>query len=461
TAVERDEAGSNHADRDDAACHNSDRDGADSHNAERDAATAAALADWVRSFDLEQAPLLRAGLLRLSEEKHLLLLDMHHSIGDALTTQLLLSELAAAYEGRQLPAPSFDYKDYAAWQRSWRASEAARRQRDYWSRQLGGELPVLELPTDRRRPAVQTFAGDRVAFATNEGLMQQLQELARQHGCTLFMVLLAAYATLLSRYAGAEELTVGTPAAGRTHPQTTDMPGLFVNTLVLRMRPRQELPYARFLETVRETAIAAYEHQDMPFEELVELLDMRRDPSRNPLFDTMFLMQQEETGALRLGEATLTSVPLPYRVSAFDLTLSADETAEGLRFELEYNTDLFDASTIRRMAGHYMQLLASIVAAPEEQLGRLSMLSAAELHQLTSELAVHRQLSATESVERATADGALAGAVDQPDDGVPTRAVDQADDGASKRSFNVPADQPVSAATAGERLLPSTWPTDG
>ena len=349
-----------------------------------------ALVDWIRPFDLAAAPLLRVGLLPLGETKHLLLIDMHHIIGDAITAQVLLSELAALYEGQTLPAPAAAYTNYAIWQTAWLGSEAAERGRTYWRSQLGGELPVLELPTDRRRPAVQTFHGDRLSFSVSKELTNRLNGLARTQGATLFMTLLAAYKTLLSRYSGQEELTVGTPVAGRTHPQTTEMPGLFVNTLVLRTRPQASLSFTQFLNEVRQTAIEAYEHQDVPFEELVELLDVVRDPSRNPLFDTMFLMQQEDTRTASLGEAELYSIQLPYRVSSFDLTLSADEASQGLRFELEYNTDLFDAATVQRLADHYMQLLQAVTDAPDTQLGQLPILSVDEHRLLTSELASHQ-----------------------------------------------------------------------
>ncbi|MFS0723484.1 amino acid adenylation domain-containing protein [Paenibacillus sp. 1P07SE] len=369
----------------------------DSQTSDDEQEALSALAAWIQPFDLAEAPLLRVGLLPLGETKHLLLTDMHHIIGDAITAQVLLSELAALYEGQTLPAPAAAYADYAVWQTTWLGSEAAERGRAYWRRQLGGELPVLELPTDRRRPAVQTFHGDRLSFAVSGELTNRLQELARKHGATLFMTLLAAYKTLLSRYSGQEELTVGTPVAGRTHPQTTELPGLFVNTLVLRTRPQANRPFAQYLEEVMQTAIEAYEHQDVPFEELVELLDIARDPSRNPLFDTMFLMQQEEVRAGSLGEAELSPARLPYRVSSFDLTLSADETPEGLRFELEYNTDLFDAATVQRLAEHYKQLLQAVTDAPETQLGQLPIVSAEEHRLLTAELAMHRRPAGSEA----------------------------------------------------------------
>ncbi|WP_020617754.1 non-ribosomal peptide synthetase [Paenibacillus daejeonensis] len=365
----------------------------DSRTSDNEQEALSTLADWIRPFDLAEAPLLRVGLLPLGETKHLLLIDMHHIIGDAITAQVLLSELAALYEGQSLPVPAVAYANYAVWQTTWLGSEAAERGRAYWRNQLGGELPVLELPTDRRRPAVQTFHGERLSFAVSKELTTRLNELARAHGATLFMTLLAAYKTLLSRYSGQEELAVGTPVAGRTHPQTTEMPGLFVNTLVLRTRPQASRSFTQFLHDVRQTAIEAYEHQDVPFEELVELLDVVRDPSRNPLFDTMFLMQQEEIRTASLGEAELSSIQLPYRVSSFDLTLSADETPQGLRFEWEYNTDLFDATTVQRLADHYMQLLQAVTDAPETQLGQLPIVSADEHRLLTIELAGHRQPS--------------------------------------------------------------------
>ncbi|WP_148092054.1 condensation domain-containing protein, partial [Paenibacillus sp. 598K] len=241
---------------------------------------------WVRPFDLSRGPLLRAALLRLGEERQLLLLDIHHAATDGISMGLLLADLQALYEEESLPPLELQYKDYAIWQQAALADGELKRQLDYWTDMLQGTEP-LALPLDRQRPAVQSAAGDSLSREIDPALAGQLQALAAAHGCTLYMVLLAAYATLLHRYSGQSDLVVGTPVSGRTHPDTARMQGLFVNTLALRSYPEGEQRFVDYLAQIREIALKALEHQDVPFEELVEVLQPMRDPSRHPLFDTM------------------------------------------------------------------------------------------------------------------------------------------------------------------------------
>ncbi|GBF78429.1 hypothetical protein PA598K_07073, partial [Paenibacillus sp. 598K] len=250
----------------------------------RSAALAAYMRDWSRPFRLEQPPLLRAGFMELASDRRLLLLDMHHIISDGVTVQLLLADLAALYAGVELQSSNWNYKDYALWQREWLRTEQLAAQEQYWLRQLAGELPQTQLPTDRPRPQVASTAGDSLSFRLDLSLAQQLSSLALSRDCSLYMVLLAAYQTLLHAYTGQQELTIGTPVAGRTHPLSGGMPGLFVNTLVLRAQPRRGQAFDALLRQTRQLTLDAFSHQDYPFEELVERLQVRRDPSRNPLF---------------------------------------------------------------------------------------------------------------------------------------------------------------------------------
>ncbi|MCY9599913.1 condensation domain-containing protein, partial [Paenibacillus chitinolyticus] len=252
---------------------------------------------FIRPFDLEQAPLLRAALVDEGANRHRLLVDMHHIVSDGVSTAILLEELSRLYngegEGEALPELRIQYKDYAVWQQSEAGSERVRAQEAYWLERLKGELPMLDLPADRTRPAVFRYTGGVVRFTLGAERTTGLKRMALRTGATLYMVLLAAYSTLLSKYSGQEEVIVGTPVAGRPHAELERVMGMFVNTLALRTYPSADKPFEAYVREVKELALEAYAHQDYPFEELVEKLNVRRDMSRNPLFDTMFAWQGE------------------------------------------------------------------------------------------------------------------------------------------------------------------------
>ncbi|TCP59315.1 amino acid adenylation domain-containing protein [Tumebacillus sp. BK434] len=341
-----------------------------------------------RTFDLGRGPLLRTLLVRLADDEHALLLNMHHIITDGWSMELMIRELSARYADLatgnpfEIPAQGMQYADYAVWQRNWLTDEVMERQLRYWRTQLGGELPVLQLLTDRPRPAVQTYRGAREEFQLPNGMSAALQALSRQHGTTLFLTLLAAFQTLLYRSTGQEDFTVGTPIAGRRTQETEQMIGFFVNMLVLRSDTAGADSFAALLSRVRETALAAYAHQDVPFERLVEELHNERDLSRSPLFQAVFALQNQSNLQLELPELTLSMVDLQQEVARFDLNLTLTEAGEELYGALEYNTDLFDAATIKRMIGHFEHLLQSILAEPHLQLSRLPMIGQAERRDL-------------------------------------------------------------------------------
>ncbi|MFB7816379.1 amino acid adenylation domain-containing protein [Paenibacillus chitinolyticus] len=341
---------------------------------------------FIRPFDLEQAPLLRAALVDEGANRHRLLVDMHHIVSDGVSTAILLEELSRLYngegEGEALPELRIQYKDYAVWQQSEAGSERVRAQEAYWLERLKGELPVLDLPADRTRPAVFRYTGGVVRFTLGAERTSGLKRLALRTGSTLYMVLLAAYSTLLSKYSGQEEVIVGTPVAGRPHAELERVMGMFVNTLALRTYPSADKPFEAYVREVKELALEAYAHQDYPFEELVEKLNVRRDMSRNPLFDTMFAWQGEGGAVPELAGLKASAGEADYRSAKFDLTLDAEEQGDELLFRLEYCDALYERETAERMAGHFVQLIDAVLADPQAKLSALSMLTPEERTQV-------------------------------------------------------------------------------
>jgi amino acid adenylation domain-containing protein len=340
-----------------------------------------------RPFDLALGPLIRVRVLRLGELEHVLMLTMHHIVSDGWSMGVLVREVVTLYEAfRQdqespLPELPIQYVDYAVWQRDWLKGEVLEEQLGYWREQLKG-LTTLELPTDRRRPAVQTYQGATYSFVLARELSEKLNQLSRKHGITLFMIFLAAYEVLLSRYTGQEDISVGTPIANRNRTEIEGLIGFFANTLVMRTDLAGDPTFVELLARIREVALEAYAHQDLPFERLVEELRPRRDLSRNPLFQVMFAFQNVLMPEIRLPGLTFTLMQLENGTSKFDLTLFMADTAQGLVGTLEYNTDLFDESTVVRMAGHYQGLLEEIVKHPERRISELELLSERERQEL-------------------------------------------------------------------------------
>ncbi len=346
-----------------------------------------------RPFDLTRRPLLRATLLRLDEEEYVLLLVLHHIISDGWSMGVLVHELSAIYDAivANLPTPLPDlpiqYTDFALWQRDQMQGRALDAQLRYWQERLVN-LPTLQLPIDRPRPPIQSFRGAHYAFALSQPLSEQLKALSRQEGTTLFMTLLAAFQVLLRRYSGQDDVVVGTPIANRIRPELEGLIGLFANTLLLRTSLAGNPSFRLLLQRVREVCLGAFAHQDLPFEKLVEALGPKRDPSLNPLFQVMLVLQNAPMDAADLMGLKLRSVetlqPLGIEsgASKFDLTLYITDTAEGLRGVIEYNTDLFDAATVERLAGHYRQLLSGIVADPAQPVAGLPLLTEAERRRL-------------------------------------------------------------------------------
>jgi hypothetical protein len=342
-------------------------------------------------FDLARGPLLRAVLWRFAAKDHILLLLMHHIISDGWSLQLLFRELSSLYQaytvGQPSPLPELpiQYADFAVWQRAWLQDRVLETQLAYWKKQLGGKLPVLQLPTDRAHPPIQTSHGATSTFVLPNPLTEALKTLSRQAGVTLYMTLLAAFKTLLYRYTGQTDILVGSPTANRQRRDIEGLIGFFVNTLVLRTDLSGNPTFRDLLGRVREIALAAYAHQDLPFEQLVEVLHPERNLSRPPLFQVMFALQGTPLANLDLPGLTPELIEIDNGTAKFDLSLYLTEDGPRLSEALEYNTDLFDAATIVRLAGHFQTLLAGIVANPDQQLWALPLLAEAEKRQLLLE----------------------------------------------------------------------------
>ncbi|WP_339801534.1 amino acid adenylation domain-containing protein [Paenibacillus sp. FSL R5-0744] len=339
---------------------------------------------FVRPFDLSKAPLMRAELIQISEEKHLFMLDMHHVVSDGVSMGIFMDELSQMYDGKELGQPRIQYKDYSEWQQARFQSEEMEKQKAYWLEHLGGELPILDLPTDYSRPSVQSFEGNHIFFEADPNLSDGLKNIARETGSTLYMVLLAAYQVLLSRYSGQEDIIVGTPTAGRLHADTEDVLGLFVNTLAVRGCPEGQKTVKSFIEEVKKATLGAYEHQEYPFEELVNQLNIPRDLSRNPLFSTLFVLQNIKQTQLKLGEVQAEPYHMEYQISKFDMSIEAVEQEGRIRFGLEYATRLFREETVGRIAENYIQVLKEFAWNSEKQLGEIKVLTEEEKQLLES-----------------------------------------------------------------------------
>ncbi|HWS56093.1 MAG TPA: amino acid adenylation domain-containing protein, partial [Pyrinomonadaceae bacterium] len=341
-----------------------------------------------RPFDLTRGPLLRASLLRLCEQEHVILLTMHHIVSDGWSTGLLIRELGALYaayaRGEESPLAELpiQYADYAVWQRERLRGEALEAQLSYWRRRLAGATDVLELPTDRPRPAAQSFRGAAHNFALPADLYGSLKSLCKQEDCTLFMLLLAAFGTFLHRYTGQEDICVGTVDANRDRPEVEPLIGFFVNTLVARADLSGGPTFRELLARTRGHMLEAHAHREAPFEKLVDELRPERSLGHAPLFQVMLVLQNAPRAEPRLPGVTLSLLEVERATAKFDLTLMAEEGEAGLSASFEYSTDLFDASTIERMSAHFRTLLRGIAADPDVRLHDLPLLDEGERRRL-------------------------------------------------------------------------------
>lgn len=347
--------------------------------------------DARQPFDLAQGPLLRSRLLMLAPDAHVVLVNMHHIVSDGWSMGVLVREWSALYnafaQGRPSPldALPIQYGDYALWQQRHLAGPGLGRQTAYWRGQLEGAPALLELPTDRVRPAIQRFHGDTLDISLGAALSARVQRQAEQASATPYMVLLAGFAALLSRYSGQRDILIGSPSANRSRSEVEGLIGFFVNTLVMRVRLQPQQSYAQLLAQVRQTALDAYAHQDLPFEQLVEEVRPERKLSHSPLFQVMFSMQNAPATAPALDGLQVHDISPRPVVAKYDLTLSVVERGGVLEARFEYNTDLFDRARIEALASHYQTLMASLLQAPQERVDRASLLARGELQRMAGD----------------------------------------------------------------------------
>ncbi|MDZ7399742.1 MAG: amino acid adenylation domain-containing protein [candidate division KSB1 bacterium] len=341
-----------------------------------------------RPFDLVSGPLFRVTLISLKPDDHVVLFTLHHIISDGWSMGVLVKEVAELYqafaEGKESPLPELpiQYADFAHWQKNWLSGEVLEKQLAYWKEKLAGSPPVIELPTDRPRPAVQSFKGSMISKRYSGELLQSLKAFCQKENVTLFMTLLAAFKTLLYRYSGQSDINVGTPHANRNRSELEGLIGFFVNTLVLRTDLSGDPNFKELVKRVRETALGAYAHQDLPFETLVEALQPQRDLSHTPLFQVMFVLQNAPAEKIELPGLTISPVPFESGTAKFDLSLVIFEEENGFTASFEYNSDLFDRSTIERMMEHFGIVLENVMADPEQKVSAVPIMSQAELNEM-------------------------------------------------------------------------------
>lgn len=345
---------------------------------------------FMKPFDLKKAPLMRVGLIKVcqkeenAEETFILNYDMHHIISDGMSMGILIKEFIDLYNGNTLPEMRIQYKDFAHWQNNLLKSQF-KKQEQFWLDRFEGEISILNLPYDFPRPPLQSFEGDKVVFALTEEMVLRLNAIANETGCTMFMVLLAAYNVFLYKYSRQEDVVVGTPIAGRPHADLLNIIGMFVNTLAIRNYPTGEKTFKELLEEVKVHSIQAFENQDYQFEELVNQLNIPRDFSRNPVFDTMFTMQNVDIPEVEINNLKFFPYEFEYRISKFDLSLTGFESYGSVFFELEYCTRLFKKETIEKMAKDFTGILEKVLINPEIHLVDIDLLSKEDKQKILTE----------------------------------------------------------------------------
>ncbi|WP_456407429.1 amino acid adenylation domain-containing protein [Caldithrix abyssi] len=341
-----------------------------------------------KPFDLKSGPLFRTQLIKLNEKEHVILLTMHHIISDGWSMGIFMQEIAAFYkhivEGKEarLPELEIQYVDYAVWQQNWLKGETLQKELDFWKQTLGMDPPVLELPTDFPRPAVQTFNGKTISVKVDPQLSQKIKELSRENNVTVFMTLLAAFQSLLHRYSRQDEILVGSPIANRNRSETEKLIGFFVNNIVIKGDFSERLEFSELLQQIRENTLNAYAHQDVPFEQIVDALVTKREMSHSPLFQVMFVMQNLPEARFELPGLTMRSAEEEAGSAKFDLSLIVTEADDHFNFDFEFNTDLFKESTIRRMQQHLLNFLRAVTEDSDQPIDLINYLSEEELKPL-------------------------------------------------------------------------------
>ncbi|UCH95998.1 MAG: amino acid adenylation domain-containing protein, partial [Candidatus Aminicenantes bacterium] len=359
---------------------------------------ASTIKNFIKPFDLSQPPLVRVGLIHTPpltghsslegncQDKHILMVDMHHIISDGISVGIFFKEFTALYAGENLPPLHKQYKDFSEWQNREKEKESVKRQEEYWLKEFTGEIPVLELPVDYPRPAVQDFEGSSQRFEIDAKETTELKALALQEGATLFIVMLAICNAWLSRLSGQEDIIVGTVTAGRKDEDFQSIIGMFVNTLALRNYPAPGKTFKEFLEEVKERTLAAFDNQDYPFEDLVDRLSCSRDLSRNPVFDVMFTLQDMKDPGPEIKTASIDLKVIPYKqeskTAKFDLGLNGVEVEQGLVFNVEYRTKLFKKTTLQRFIHYFQKIVSNVIRDPDQEILEIEIISEEEKNQV-------------------------------------------------------------------------------
>jgi amino acid adenylation domain-containing protein len=351
------------------------------HSAHLSESSRSIIKRFIRHFDLSRPPLMRVGLIKVEEKKHILMFDMHHIISDGVSMGIFTKEFTTFYKDETLPGLRLQYKDFSYWQNSLLASAEMKKQEAYWQKQFEGEIPVLNLPADYGRPSVQQFEGEWISFEIEEE-MERLNQLALETGSTLYMVLFAVFSLFLSKLSSQEDIIIGTPVAGRGHPDIESIIGMFVNTLAVRTDISHQKKFQTFLVEVKENLLNAFENQDYQYEELVERVVTHRDLSRNPLFDAVFVLQNMEMQEPEAPGFQIISCEYENKTSKFDLTFQCIETGENLQCAFEYSTHLFKESTIRRFANYFKGLLSNVLADRDQALWEIEIIPGGEKKQV-------------------------------------------------------------------------------
>ncbi|MGE5613661.1 MAG: amino acid adenylation domain-containing protein [Bacillota bacterium] len=341
--------------------------------------------EFIKPFDLSKPPLMRVSLIETGKEKHTLLIDVHHIVIDGASFGILIREIQALYEGRELDPPALQYKDFAYWQNELFKSPQLIRQEQYWMSQYDGEIPVLNLPTDHMRPAVQSFNGKKLFFSIGAEEVERIRKICSGSGTTMFMLLFAAFNVLLNRYSGQEDIVVGIPVSGRRHPDTRDIVGMFVNTLPIRTRPKGGAPFMSYLEEVRESILLGLENQDYPYESLLEKLSVPRELNRNPLFDVLFSLRNTDMPELDIRGLSMELGAIDNHKTKFDISLLASENEGNLEFCLEYCSDLFSDDYISRFREHFLNILREVAENPRKRISDIEIMGEEEKRKIIYE----------------------------------------------------------------------------
>ena len=365
--------------------------------------------EFVRPFHLEEAPLMRAILIKYDTHSYQLVIDLHHMISDGTTIGILIRDLAQIYQGVFLPPLKIQYKDYANWQREYLQTEKAKEQEDYWVDLYQPEVPLLNLFLDYKRPAVQQFDGDQITFKIPHSLSVGLNNLASKHGATLYIILMAAYTIMFHKYTQQEDIVVGSPVAGRGKTEFEETTGLFINMLPFRNYPRKDCTIQEYIDQVKEQVFYGFDHQNVQMENIIRRIHLQRDLSRNPMFDVALILQNTASIDLEIEGVRLKSEKYPNKIAKYDLTLEVAQVNGELNCELEYCTNLFRKDTIQRMAEHFQTILEIMVTEPEQKLKEIDMLSGSEKTQLQTlfnqtDLAYDRTMIYDQWFERAVSE---------------------------------------------------------